>query len=230
MRDYTLEYKKREISIFIATLIPLAVLAYHSNIELGSLGSFSLIAILVLVLVLANYEIPIYKTRTIKPEHLMKNALLLEKIYGVPVLKELEIGTKRTFDTTVSLNLGGFILPLITLIYVLVSNHNTAILLITSLMIIAVFLASEMVDGIGIVIPNYISLLAIPLALLVAPSSAAEAVYIASVSGILVGTLISAATFNREKKGSAYLSIGGAGSFIPIYVTFLISVILAFFM
>jgi uncharacterized membrane protein len=48
-------------------------------------------------------------------------------------------------------------------------------------------------------------------------------------AGILLGVIALTVTFNKEKYGSAYLNIGGAGSFKAIYITVLIASLLSYF-
>ncbi|WP_245527551.1 DUF1614 domain-containing protein [Methanosalsum zhilinae] len=229
MRKYINIQNSRRLAIFCTALIPVAVLSYHEKLSIGDISSLPLFLILVLMLIFSNLEIPVYRMRTKKPVHLSRDALALEHIYAVPVLEELSTGSQRTFDTAVTVNAGGFIVPLIALLYLLSTHLTTVALLLTLIMIIAVVLISEMISGVGVVIPDHTPLIAIPFALMVDPSHVAEITYISAIAGIFIGTLVSILTFNREKKGSAYISLGGAGNFPAIYFTVLIAGLLSYF-
>lgn len=201
MRKYINIQNSRRLAIFCTALIPVAVLSYHEKLSIGDISSLPLFLILVLMLIFSNLEIPVYRMRTKKPVHLSRDALALEHIYAVPVLEELSTGSQRTFDTAVTVNAGGFIVPLIALLYLLSTHLTTVALLLTLIMIIAVVLISEMISGVGVVIPDHTPLIAIPFALMVDPSHVAEITYISAIAGIFIGTLVSILTFNREKKG-----------------------------
>ncbi len=97
------------------------------------------------------------------------------------------------------------------------------------IMIVAVSLLAEMVSGIGIVVPDYIGLISIPFALMLAPQNAAIVIFVSSVGGILIGSCTTLITFDREKKGSAYINLGGIGEFKAIYVSALAASIISYF-
>jgi uncharacterized membrane protein len=86
-----------------------------------------------------------------------------------------------------------------------------------------------MINGVGVVIPEYIGIIPIPFALITSPSETATITFIAGIGGILLGVITTAITFNKEKYGSAYINIGGAGSFKAIYATALIASLISYF-
>jgi len=215
--------------IFGLVLLPITSLCYHKTLSLGSISSLPLFLLLLIILVTSNIEIPVSTIRTKKPEHLTRDALALEEIYGVPVLKELASEKKRAFDTVITLNLGGFIIPSLTLLYLLFTNPDTAAFEVMLIMVVVVSLLAEMVSGVGIVIPDYVGLVSIPFALILSPQNAAFVIFISSTGGILIGITAALLTFNREKKGSAYINLGGAGSFKAVYFTALIASLISYF-
>ena len=97
------------------------------------------------------------------------------------------------------------------------------------IIIVAVTLLSEIVDGIGIVIPSYIGIIAIPFALIFDPQNAALITFVAGTGGIMIGTLTTLLTLDKEKNGSAYINIGGAGNFRAIYITTMIAALISYF-
>lgn len=229
MRGYLTRSEIKMYAIFVLILLPVAVLCYNQSLSIGSISSFWLMAILVLMLAGSFIEIPVATMRSIKNEQLSRFAPIMEEIYAVPLVKELSTGKERVFDTTITLNLGGFVIPAIAIIYLLFTQPDVTALQIMLIIIVAVTLLSSIVNGVGIVVPEYIGMLPIPFALLVAPQEAASITFIAGMAGILFGLIALTVTFNKEKYGSAYLNIGGAGSFKAIYMTALIASLLSYF-
>jgi len=216
-------------AIFGLLLLPIASLCYHKNLSLGTISSTPLFLLLLTMLIASRIEVPITKIRTKKPEHLKRDALALEDIYGVAVLDELVVEKRQAFDTTITLNLGGFVIPTLTLLYLLITQPNTAALEIMLIMVVVASLLGEMVSGVGIVVPDYIGLISIPFALISEPQNAAVIIFVSSVGGILIGSYTTLLTFNREKKGSAYINLGGAGGFKAIYVSALVASLVSYF-
>lgn len=229
MRGYTNISELRMYAAFTLILLPIAALCYKESLSIGTIPSFPLLAILVLMLIGSLAEIPILKTRSKKTEQLSRFAPLIENIYSVPLAKELNIGRERVFDTTITLNLGGFVVPLVAMIYLFSTQSNITALQVMLIIIVAVTLLSEMVNGVGIVVPQYIGIIAIPFSLLTAPQNADSITFIAGICGILLGTIASVIAFNKENNGSAYISIGGAGNFKAIYITALLASLISYF-
>ncbi|WP_407355380.1 DUF1614 domain-containing protein [Methanolobus sp. WCC5] len=229
MRGYINTTEIRMYAAFILILLPTATLCYKGQLSLGTINSIQLMAILFFMLAGSLIEIPIARVRTKKPEQLLRYAPILEDIYSVPIVKELSIGKERVFDTTLTVNPGGALIPALATIYLLLTQPNNTALQIMLIVVVAVILLSEMMIGVGTIIPGYIGLTALPFALIVAPENAASIAFIAGVGGILIGNTISVMTFNRERTGSAFISIGGAGSFRAIYVTTIIAALVSYF-
>ena len=229
MRGYTNSSEIRTYAAFVLILLPTAALCYKEHLTLGTINSLALMIILFAMLPGSIVEIPLFTTRSKKPEQLFRYAPILEDIYSVPVVKELGIGKERVFKTTITANLGGAIIPALATIYLLLTQPNNTALEIMLIVVVAVSLLSEMLGGIGLLVPDYIGLIAIPFSLIVSPENAASVIFIAGVGGILTGNIISVLTFNKEKTGSAFISIGGAGSFKAIYLTTIVASLISYF-
>ncbi|MBN1133416.1 MAG: DUF1614 domain-containing protein [Methanosarcinaceae archaeon] len=229
MRGYLNKSNIRMLVIFGVVLLPIINLCYHKKLSLGSISSSSLFLFLILMLVGSTIEIPVTKMRTKKPEHLSRDALLLDEIYGVSVLQEVAQEKRRIFDTVITLNLGGFVIPLLMVLYLSLTQPDTAAFEIMLIIVLFVSLLAEMVSGVGIVVPDYIGLISIPFALILSPQNAAVVIFISSTGGILIGIIATLLTLNKEKKGSAYINLGGAGSFKAVYVTTLIASLISYF-
>ncbi|SFM65938.1 DUF1614 domain-containing protein [Methanolobus profundi] len=229
MRGYTNSSEIRMYAAFVLILLPTAALCYKGQLALGTIGPIPLAIILFAMLAGSIIEIPFAKIRSKKPEQLFKYAPILEDIYSVPIVKELPIGKQRVFNTTLTINFGGAIIPSLAVIYLLLTQPNNTALEIMLIVVVAVTMLSEMMGGIGTVIHEYIGIIALPFALIVEPENAATIMFIAGVGGILAGNIISVATFNKERTGSAFISIGGAGSFKAIYVTTIVATLISHF-
>ena len=229
MRGYTNSSEIRTYAAFVLILLPTAALCYKGQLSLGTIGPLPLMIFLFVMICGSIIEIPVASFRSKKPEQLFKYAPILEDIYSVPIVKELSIGKQRVFDTTLTINLGGAILPALAIIYLLLTQPNNTALEIMLIVVVAVILLSEIMAGIGTVIPEYIGIIALPFALIVAPDNAASVTFIAGVGGIIIGNIISVVTFNKERTGSAFMSLGGAGTFKSIYVTTIIASLISYF-
>lgn len=184
---------------------------------------------LLLMLITRNIEIPIASIRTRKPELLSQHAFMLEKIYSVPVSEELITPKERVFDTKLTINFGGAVIPLLAIIFLLATGPITTSLEIALIITVIAFLASEIIDGVGIEVPDYIGLVSLPLTFLLSTDSAESVIFISSTTGIIAGCVASLLTLDREKNGSAYISIGGVGSFRAIYIMALIASLLSYY-
>lgn len=229
MRGHVNRSELKQIAVFGLILLPIAILCYENKLNIGYITSVPLFFMLLLMLATRHIEIPIASMRTRKPELLPQHAHILEKIYSVPVAEELITPKERVFDTKLTINFAGMIIPLLAIIYLLMTGPITTSLEIALIITVITFLASEMVDGVGIEIPDYIGIISLPLALLLSPDNAESVVFISSIGGILAGCIASLLTLDREKNGSAYISIGGVGSFRAIYIVVLIASLMSYY-
>ncbi|HUW66466.1 MAG TPA: DUF1614 domain-containing protein [Candidatus Nanoarchaeia archaeon] len=196
------------------------------------INSMVLFLILAGMLVLSATEIPIYRIRTKKPDFSDDEKALLSEFYSVPVAEELEIDNELVFNSSITLNVGGFILPLILAAYVAVNETLKspifASLEILLIILVLTHLLTEFKSGVGIVIPDYIGLLAIPFALILEPENVASIVLVSGVFGILIGIVTSLFNINENTKGSAFINLGGVGNFKAIYITVLVASLLSY--
>lgn len=229
MRGYVNRLELKQIAVFGLILLPISILCYENKLNIGHITSVPLFLMLLLMLFTRNIEIPIASIRTRKPELLPQHAFVLEKIYSVPVSEELITPKERVFDTKLTINFGGVIIPLLAIVYLLATEPITTSLEIALIITVITFLASEIIDGVGIEVPDYIGLISLPLTLLLSTDSAESVIFISSAMGILAGCVASLLTLDREKNGSAYISIGGVGSFRAIYVVALIASLTSYY-
>ena len=195
--------------------------------------------VLLVMLLTSIIEIPVYTVRTKKPEYSEKEARCLGEIYGVSIVEEMETDTERRYKTRITLNMGGFIIPLFFSFYLLLffdmESYPLPLLEVTMttlLMTLISYMLSEVKGGVGIIVPNYVGIFAIPLGLILAPSGLPLAkiaellIFAPAIFGILLGMLITLITLPREEVGSAFFNIGGIGSFYTIYLISFLALII----
>lgn len=130
--------------------------------------------------------------------------------------------------TIVAINLGGAVIPIAISIYLLARNTLWIRgLAATAVVALVCHQMATLVPGLGIAMPSFAPpLVTTVAALLIAPASAPAVAYI---SGSL-GTLIGADLMNLGRiqgLGAPIVSIGGAGTFDGIFITGIVSVLLA---
>ncbi|MFQ6119371.1 MAG: DUF1614 domain-containing protein [Methanosarcinales archaeon] len=214
----------KTLLLFGFILLPILYLGYKDKFLL----SFYLVLIIMLFFSIFEIPIPGYSIRTRKPNYKRGEAQILSEIYSIPLEKDLFQNNARVFNTIITLNIGGFVVPILFSLYLIVSNPNTALaaLEILMIMVVATHLLSEIKAGIGIIVPTYIGLLAIPFVYILAPNYIASVMFISSVTGILIGIVSMLFTINESTYGSARINLGGTGSFKAVYVASLISILI----
>ncbi|MCX8182454.1 MAG: DUF1614 domain-containing protein [Candidatus Methanomethyliaceae archaeon] len=171
----------------------------------------------------STINLPLWKIRTDIPVVIMKYAYFMGIPYPVPSIES------RASYTTVCINLGGAIMPLLLSFYLLLVNPVavSASFLATILISVLTYFISRPVQGLGIVVPGFIPpILTAVIALLIGGDYAPVVAYV----GGTIGTLLGADLFHKndfKKLGASSVSIGGAGTFDGIFLTGLIALLLA---
>jgi len=193
-------------------------------------------------------EVPVFSMKTRRRNFSEGEAKLLSDIYKVPLedlsgASQVRKGLRgvlgiettataaRTYETKVTLNIGGFIIPVAFAIWMLSLNFIFEIVLSYLLMTILAYSVAEIREGVGVVLPREVGVFAIPLALLLAPSDASYAdvaglIFVPAVLGIATALLIASVSFPREK-GCPFISIGGTGNYGAIFLIAVISLLFA---
>jgi uncharacterized membrane protein len=130
--------------------------------------------------------------------------------------------------TIVAVNVGGAVIPTLLSIYLMVKNRLFRQgLLGVAIVTFFVHLMAYPVQGVGIAIPVFVPpLIAAVIALLISRQFAPPLAYIAG----SLGTLLGADVLNLGKiqaLGAPVASIGGAGTFDGIFMTGILSVLMA---
>ncbi|MCK9266452.1 DUF1614 domain-containing protein [bacterium] len=134
-------------------------------------------------------------------------------------------GSKVT-KQTISINLGGCIIPILLCIYLLPRAPLLPLFFSTVITVIVCFKLSKIVPGKGITIPALLPpVLAVVMAYLLAPHNKIPVAYISGVLGVLIGADILNLPYIEKFPG--VISIGGAGVFDGIFLVGIISALLA---
>ncbi|MDY6931437.1 MAG: DUF1614 domain-containing protein [Halobacteriota archaeon] len=210
---------------YVFLLIPIFILSYDGRLGDGfGLSPMTLFLILAAILCLSIIEVPIYRFRTKKPAYGPEELKLLEELYSVPVSEEIKEGT-AAYKSSVTLNAGGSIIPIILSVYLLVINPLMEVLVIFLIMVAITHIFSIVRDGIGVVVPSHIGLLVVPLAFVLSENPP-PVIFIAGTCGILLGVITKLLSMDEEN-GSAFFNIGGSGSFNAIYISIILSFLLS---
>jgi uncharacterized membrane protein len=129
--------------------------------------------------------------------------------------------------TIIAINIGGCVIPVLISVFLIPMVNQIDVLIGIFIMTVFIHMMARPVKGIGIAVPALLPpIMAAFLALMIAPQSAPMFAYI---SGTL-GSLIGADLLNLKKipsLGTPLASIGDAGTFDGIFLTGIISVLLA---
>jgi len=134
----------------------------------------------------------------------------------------------HTGETTIALNVGGAVIPTAVSIYILTRLADVGgVLLATAVVGLVCYKLARPVPGLGIAMPLLLpALIAAASALLLVPSAAPPAAYVAGSMGALIGADI--LHLGRiPELGARVASIGGAGTFDGIFFTGVFAVLLA---
>ena len=219
----------RMMLFFICLLLPIFILSYHMEPSAFDFGLSPLVffAISLLFLLLSIIEIPIIDRKMKKPEYTESEIRMRERLYSVP-REEIEGDESRLYDSVVTLNLGGFILPFLFALYIAIISPLALeeLVIITIIMIAVVNLLSIIEPGVGIITPPHIGLLAVPIAIIVTPADITTGMLVAGIIGIEVGLLTKIFSIDIEV-GSPIFSLGGKGNFESIYIVILLGLLFA---
>ncbi|MBC7091064.1 MAG: DUF1614 domain-containing protein [Nitrososphaeria archaeon] len=183
------------------------------------------VALLLLTTLLGSYiNIPLIKIRSQVPIVRVKEVSFFGILIRVPEIDKIES------YTTIAINLGGAIIPVLVSIYFMAKDYQILFYGLIGSCIVAFIthLIARPKPGVGIVTPAFIPPLAAALVAIILPTNQQQPI-IAYVSGVL-GTLIGADITNIRKigrLGTPYASIGGAGTFDGIFLSGVLAVLLS---
>ncbi|KXA96595.1 hypothetical protein AKJ37_04840 [candidate division MSBL1 archaeon SCGC-AAA259I09] len=168
-------------------------------------------------------NIPVHTIRTRETVTVSRTRSLLGIIYSKPEERY------RIRKTTIAINLGGALIPLLICIYLVTTNPELWLQfsLGVGILTLICYVLARPVPGVGITLPIFIPPLAAALFAILVPGGPRTIIaYVSGVMGVLIGgDILNLAKVSKYE--SKMLSIGGAGTFDGIFLTGIISVILA---
>ncbi len=180
--------------------------------------------ILGVALVGSYVDIPVWQLRNTKPTVVVREVRAFWVTYRIPQYALTQV------TTTVAVNLGGAIVPIVVTL-VLLNAHPSiwlGALVATLLTSVAVHAVARYVDGVGIVSPTLLPPIAAVVFSLpfVSMSYLAITAYIAGTLGTLIGADLT--NLGKISEGGTHVaSIGGAGKFDGIFMTGIVAVLIA---
>lgn len=202
--------------VFILVSIDIIGLAFR---KLGFPPEYSIL-LLFLSLLGSNVNIPIKEITSVEP---IISGRIVDFQWFRYVIPPLEVERR----TIIAVNVGGAVIPVLISGFLITRVNPVEAIIGVFIMTIFIHMIARPVKGLGIAVPALIPpILAAALALII---SSENAPMIAYISGTL-GSLIGADLLNLKKipgLGAPVASIGGAGTFDGIFLTGIISVILA---
>jgi uncharacterized membrane protein len=179
-----------------------------------------IVFLLLLACLVGSYiNIPLYRIQT---ENVMASQVV--SFYGF----HFRIPTASPRETVIAVNVGGAIIPCLIALYLLATTRYPLQALIGIAIVAGVSkLLARPVPGLGIAMPAFIPPIAAALvALTLAPAQGPMVAYISGTFGVLIGADL--LNFkNLPALRAPVVSIGGAGTFDGIFLTGIISVLLA---
>lgn len=204
--------------IFLLTSIEIGILGYaYQKMGINRRYIFSLL----LLSIFGSYiNIPVFE---LPPEQVVTDSF--SDFFGI---RHMIPFVRQWPSTVIAVNVGGALIPFALSLYLTIKNkiYGPALLGITIVMLI-VHLMAQPVKGVGIAVPFFTPPIAATVVALVLSRKYAPA--LAYISGSM-GTLLGADITNLDKirgLGAPVASIGGAGTFDGIFLTGILSVLLA---
>lgn len=186
------------------------------------LSSGSAVSLLFISLMGSFINLPLFKLKSTARE--------AAPIYIHPLFRKL-IKSIPPFQgyTTITINVGGGLVPVAFSLYLLLRNTIPAAEVIGAIIMTTAvsYFFSRPVAGVGIGIPILITPLAAAIiALFISPGHSAPVAYVCGVYGVLIGADLLRLKEVRHM-GTPFASIGGAGTFDGIFITGIVAVLLA---
>lgn len=180
-------------------------------VQLGMSPGLGLLVVL-LMLFGSFINIPLGKKKVVKVED--------RRFFGA-------LKRKRATNGRISINLGGAVIPLFIVAYLVFQVPLPAALISTLVVTLVSYKISKFIPGLGIAMPVIFPVLtAVLISLLLAPENPEAVAFVSGVLGVIIGgDLLHLPKVLRHSRG--VMSIGGAGVFDGIFMVGIISALLA---
>jgi uncharacterized membrane protein len=229
----------KPLSIFLIVVLILVFIVLIPLLFLGLIGSafsrlgftwIEAIIVIILMLVGSFVNIPLWAFQRTFEQMIPNKSAVFDAFTGEQVSDQRSL-------TTLSLNIGGSVIPFAISVYLLYNGQRTIGDLLFVLVLIALFAvtlitkySTKVFPNSGIQVPLFVpGLSAIVIALILGGGIGSVAAIIAFVSGTM-GTLLGACVFNYphiKRMNVIEFSIGGAGMFGAIFLCGLLAAFIA---
>jgi uncharacterized membrane protein len=238
MSDGVRFYSAGPLSVFVIIILIVLVVILIPLLILGIIGAaftrlgFSWIAALAVVLLMlfgSFVTIPVYRIR----RDMIRVSQDEATVFGVCV----PCASGQVWDTTISLNLGGAVIPVCVSLYmvyraILITGTSLVFTVCAGITIVAIitFVSTRLVPCAGIQVPLLIpGLTALLAGLLLAGGTgltAAVTAFVSGVAGVLLGGNI-ANLYRIKDLEVPEISIGGAGTFGSVFICCMLPALIA---
>ncbi len=209
--------------LFLFLVLIILTVAVSSVFRALGFSPITTIMLFFLVLLGSTINIPLYTKMFRQPVRMRPPSFSFDFLYPE---KQVRYTLKKT---TIGVNLGGAIIPTFISAYLVYTHPELLLQFAIGVMIVSMisYRFARIVPGVGISLPLFIPPIVAALIAIVLPQG--PDTVIAFVSGVL-GVLIGADLMNLDdltKIQSETVSIGGAGTFDGIFLTGIVSVLIA---
>jgi uncharacterized membrane protein len=238
MSDGVRFYSAGPLSVFVIILLIALVIIFIPLLILGIIGAaftrlgFSWIAALAVVLLMlfgSFVNIPVYRIR--------RDTIRVPQNESSVFDECVPCASGQVWDTTISLNLGGAVIPLCVSLYmvyqaILITGTSLFFTVCAGITIVAIitFVSTRLVTCAGIQVPLLIpGLTALLAGLLLAVGiglTAAVTAFVSGVTGVLLGGNI-ANLYRIKDLEVPEISIGGAGTFGSVFICCMLPALIA---
>ena len=220
-------------SLLVTMLILIVVAGLYGTAAFSGLSKLHLQEhqiLLIIMAIVAGSLINIPLKRIVRDQPVWSHPM---QIWGLD--RTLPRWTRRRRETIIAVNVGGCMVPFLIALYQLTylipmgSDVIWGVVLSSLFTTLVCYLAATPVQGVGILMPGYISpAAAAGSALLLVPDAAPAAAFVAGIIGPLVGAdFLHIFSLIRVPRGIGMASIGGAGTFDGIVLSAILAAMLA---
>jgi uncharacterized membrane protein len=167
-------------------------------------------------------NIPVAEVRSTEPLLEVREVRVFGLYYRIPRI------TYRQASTTVAVNLGGAVIPILVSVYLLAVHTGLLLAAVVGSLVTAVLvhLMARKVRGVGVMTPALLPpAVAALTAYALVPTSPAIVAYVSGTLGALVGADLTNLKGIGDLRAS-FASIGGAGTFDGVFLTGIVAVLL----
>ncbi|MBS3817156.1 MAG: DUF1614 domain-containing protein [Candidatus Thermoplasmatota archaeon] len=212
--------------LFLFAIVLIFSLVISSAFRALGFSPFVTITIFFLALLGSTVNIPLYSKETKQPVRSVPDNPLMNFLY--PDRRGNREKMYEIVETTVSINLGGAVIPILVSVYLVSAHPDLWIQFIVGILVVSSisYRFSKIIPNVGISLPLFIPPIIAALIAIILPGPDTILAFVSGVTGVLIGADVMNLT-KIDKLQSKMMSIGGAGTFDGIFLTGIVSVLIA---